>query len=237
MPISRREWLAGAGAGAAALLIDKANLQAQPASAVPSCSRNTTVVERGRRAERRGARRRRRQDRGDRADRSDPQDAIRNADVYDGRGKAIFPGLINCHAHMTATLQRGFNEDFGFPNSAKLAGAARQPAARRRSDADGDGRRARGDSHRDDDVRREHRRHRPLRRRAVEDGTALGVRRIDPRQRERAGSDVAGRTREERDAALLAEAARRGHAAHQRPVHAPGTARTRAASACFPRRR
>ncbi len=43
-----------------------------------------------------------------------------NADVYDGRGKALFPGLINCHAHLTATLQRGFNEDFGFPNSAKL---------------------------------------------------------------------------------------------------------------------
>jgi hypothetical protein len=41
--------------------------------------------------------------------------------VYDGRGKALFPGLINCHAHLTATLQRGFNEDFGFPNSAKLA--------------------------------------------------------------------------------------------------------------------
>jgi cytosine/adenosine deaminase-related metal-dependent hydrolase len=43
-----------------------------------------------------------------------------NADVYDGRNKALFPGLINCHAHLTATLQRGFNEDFGFPNSAKL---------------------------------------------------------------------------------------------------------------------
>ena len=43
-----------------------------------------------------------------------------NADVIDGRGKAIFPGLINCHAHLTATLERGFNEDFGFPNSAQL---------------------------------------------------------------------------------------------------------------------
>ena len=54
-----------------------------------------------------------------------PTDAILkaypNADVYDGRNKALFPGLINCHAHLTATLQRGFNEDFGFPNSAKLA--------------------------------------------------------------------------------------------------------------------
>ncbi len=43
------------------------------------------------------------------------------ADVYAGRGKAIVAGLINCHAHLGATLQRGFNEDFGFPNSAKLA--------------------------------------------------------------------------------------------------------------------
>jgi cytosine/adenosine deaminase-related metal-dependent hydrolase len=44
-----------------------------------------------------------------------------NADVYDGRGKALVPGLINCHAHLGATLARGFNEDFGFPNSARLA--------------------------------------------------------------------------------------------------------------------
>src|SRR6185503_4317769 len=44
-----------------------------------------------------------------------------NAEVYDGRGKALLPGLINCHAHMAAVLARGFNEDFGFPNSARLA--------------------------------------------------------------------------------------------------------------------
>ncbi len=44
-----------------------------------------------------------------------------DAQVYDGRGKAILPGLINCHAHLEATLARGFNEDFGFPNSARLA--------------------------------------------------------------------------------------------------------------------
>ncbi len=43
-----------------------------------------------------------------------------NADVYGGRGKALFPGLINCHAHLAETLNRGFNEDFGFPNSAQL---------------------------------------------------------------------------------------------------------------------
>jgi cytosine/adenosine deaminase-related metal-dependent hydrolase len=43
------------------------------------------------------------------------------AAVYDGRGKALLPGLINCHAHLGATIERGFNEDFGFPNSYRLA--------------------------------------------------------------------------------------------------------------------
>ena len=42
------------------------------------------------------------------------------AEVYDGRGKALLPGLINCHAHMGAVIARGFNEDFGFPNTARL---------------------------------------------------------------------------------------------------------------------
>lgn len=44
-----------------------------------------------------------------------------DARIYDGRGKAVLPGLINCHAHLTATLERGFNEDFGFPNAAHPA--------------------------------------------------------------------------------------------------------------------
>ena len=42
------------------------------------------------------------------------------AEIYDGRGKALLPGLINCHAHLSATFSRGFNEDFGFPNRAQL---------------------------------------------------------------------------------------------------------------------
>ena len=120
MPITRREWLAGAGAGAAALLLDQANLQAQPASPRAIVFSNATVVNAD-------------------AVQNDvalavvgatiaaigPTDQILksypNADVYDGRNKAIFPGLVNCHAHMNAVLQRGFNEDFGFPNSARLA--------------------------------------------------------------------------------------------------------------------
>ena len=119
MPISRREWLAGAGAGAAALLLEKAGLRAQPASSRAIVFRNTTVVN---------------PDlvqndvalavAGGTIAAIGPTDQVLksypNADVYDGRGKALFPGLVNCHAHLTATLERGFNEDFGFPNSAQL---------------------------------------------------------------------------------------------------------------------
>jgi 5-methylthioadenosine/S-adenosylhomocysteine deaminase len=115
--ISRRELIAGAGA--AALLLEHSTLQAQPAGARATVFRNTTVVNAD-------------------AVRNDvaiaiagttiatigPTDQVMkaypNADVIDGRNKAIFPGLINCHAHLTATLERGFNEDFGFPNSAQL---------------------------------------------------------------------------------------------------------------------
>ena len=43
------------------------------------------------------------------------------AEVYDGTHKALLPGLINCHAHMGAVIARGFNEDFGFPNTANLS--------------------------------------------------------------------------------------------------------------------
>lgn len=42
------------------------------------------------------------------------------AEVYAGDRKAILPGLINCHAHLSATIAKGFNEDFGFPNSLSL---------------------------------------------------------------------------------------------------------------------
>src|SRR5689334_13424770 len=118
---TRRELLAGAGAGAAALLLDQSNLQAQSGAAGRAIVfSHTTVVN---------------ADAvqndvslavvGDTIAAIGPTDEIlRNypgADVYDGRGKAVFPGLINCHAHLSATLQRGFNEDFGFPNSARLS--------------------------------------------------------------------------------------------------------------------
>ncbi len=118
--LSRRELLAGAGAGAAALLFEQSGVQAQPASSRTVVFSHTTVVtvdavhhDVALAVE------------GDKIVAIGPTDPILSsyprAEVYDGRGKALFPGLINCHAHMAAVLARGFNEDFGFPNSAKLA--------------------------------------------------------------------------------------------------------------------
>src|SRR5215203_374014 len=116
--LTRRQLLAAAGVGAGAMLLD-GSLRAQTASPRAIVFRNTIVVNPD-------------------AVQDDvalavvgatiaaigPTDqvikAYPNADVIDGRGKAIFAGLINCHAHLTATLERGFNEDFGFPNSAQL---------------------------------------------------------------------------------------------------------------------
>lgn len=118
--ISRRELLAGAGTSAAALLLESGSVQAQPAANRTVVFSHTTVVTVGRVQH----------DvalavTGDKIAAIGPTDQVMKtyprAEVYDGRGKALFPGLINCHAHLAATLARGFNEDFGFPNSARLA--------------------------------------------------------------------------------------------------------------------
>jgi len=118
--LTRRELLAGAGAGAATLLLNHKGAQAQPAASRTVVFANTTVVtvdavqdDVALAVE------------GDRIAAIGPTDQVLKnyprADVYNGRGKALFPGLVNCHAHLAATLARGFNEDFGFPNSARLA--------------------------------------------------------------------------------------------------------------------
>ncbi len=118
--LSRRKLLAGAGAGAAALLLEQSGLQAQVTSSRTVVFSHTTVVTVD------GVR-----DDTALAVEADKIVAIGatdsvlkaypNAEIHDGRGKAILPGLINCHAHLAQTLGRGFNEDFGFPNSARLA--------------------------------------------------------------------------------------------------------------------
>jgi len=118
--LSRRELLAGAGAGAAALLLEQRGVQAQPTSSRTVVFSRTTVVtvdavhhDVALAVE------------GDTIVAIGPTDEVLKtypqAEVYDGRGKALLPGLINCHAHLAQTLGRGFNEDFGFPNSARLA--------------------------------------------------------------------------------------------------------------------
>jgi 5-methylthioadenosine/S-adenosylhomocysteine deaminase len=117
--LSRREWLAGAGAGAAALLLEPGGVHAQPPATTVVFAHTTVVTVDAVRDDVALA------VQGDAIAAIGPTDQVLRrypqAEVYDGRGKALFPGLINCHAHLGATLARGFNEDFGFPNSAKLA--------------------------------------------------------------------------------------------------------------------
>jgi 5-methylthioadenosine/S-adenosylhomocysteine deaminase len=118
--LSRRQLLAGAGAGAADLLLEHSGLQAQATSSRTVVFAHTTVVN-GDAVHNDVAL----TVEGDKIAAIGSTDTILktypNAEVYDGRGKALLPGLINCHAHLAATLARGFNEDFGFPNSARLA--------------------------------------------------------------------------------------------------------------------
>ena len=116
--LNRRELLAGAGA--AALLLDPRAAQAQPVPRRTVVFTHTDVIT---------------VDgvlhdmalavTGDTIAAIGPTDEVLKtypgAEAYDGRGKALLPGFINCHAHLGATIARGFNEDFGFPNSNRLA--------------------------------------------------------------------------------------------------------------------
>jgi 5-methylthioadenosine/S-adenosylhomocysteine deaminase len=117
--ISRRELLAGAGAGVAALLLDQRGLQAQTPRGRTVVFAHTTVVTVDAVQEDAAL-----AVTGDLITAIGPTEQVLRtypqAEVYEARGKAIFPGLINCHAHMGAVLERGFNEDFGFPNSVRL---------------------------------------------------------------------------------------------------------------------
>jgi cytosine/adenosine deaminase-related metal-dependent hydrolase len=48
------------------------------------------------------------------------------AECINGRGKAIMPGFANCHTHLTATLNRGIEEDFGFPTTLRYPKGIRE---------------------------------------------------------------------------------------------------------------
>lgn len=117
--LTRRQMLASAGAGAAALMVESRSVEAQAGSDAivfadttvvnaDSVQKNVALAVQGGRIAAIGST-------------SEVQAAYPRADVYDGRGKALMPGLINCHTHLSATIARGFNEDFGFPNSYRLA--------------------------------------------------------------------------------------------------------------------
>jgi cytosine/adenosine deaminase-related metal-dependent hydrolase len=42
------------------------------------------------------------------------------AEIVDGRSRAVFPGLVNCHTHLCLTALRGIQEDFGFPSTLRF---------------------------------------------------------------------------------------------------------------------
>ena len=43
-----------------------------------------------------------------------------DAEMINGRGKAVFPGFVNCHTHLWFTVARGIQEDFGFPSTLRF---------------------------------------------------------------------------------------------------------------------
>ncbi len=43
-----------------------------------------------------------------------------NAEVVDGRRKAVFPGLVNAHTHLLKTINKGILEDTGFPTTLRF---------------------------------------------------------------------------------------------------------------------
>ena len=158
---SRRELLAGAGAGAAALASRAQRPPGAGAAGRRPSSSPTHRRERRRRAGRRGARGRGRQDRGDRSDRRDPQDVSRRRGLRRTRQGAA-PGpdqLPRAHGGgPRARLQRRLRI-----SQLRASGrSAREPSPGRRGHADGHRRRARSDPDRDHDDRRERRRHQPL---------------------------------------------------------------------------
>jgi cytosine/adenosine deaminase-related metal-dependent hydrolase len=124
--LSRRELIAGASAGAAAVFLEQHGLSAEVTTRSAAGRQNATLVftnttvvnadsvqnDVALAVE------------GQSIVAIGPTDAVLQnyprAALYDGRGKALLPGLINCHAHMSAVVERGFNEDFGFPNTARL---------------------------------------------------------------------------------------------------------------------
>lgn len=119
LDLSRRQVLTGAAAGAAALLLqNKAGAQSAPGRTTVFTHTTVVTIDNVQKDVALAV------NNGIIAD-IGPTDAVLQkypqAEIYEGRGKALFPGLVNCHAHLNATIARGYNEDYGFPNSNRLA--------------------------------------------------------------------------------------------------------------------
>ena len=194
--ISRRELLAGAGAGAAALLLEQRGLQAQATPGRTVVFSHTTVVDRRCRSERRRARGRRRQDRGDRPHRHDPQDVSQRRGLR-RTGKGAVPGPHQLSRPSRGDPRARFQRGLRIPQLRAPGRPAQQSPSGRRGHADGHRRCAGSDPDRDHDHRGELRRHQPPRRGIGADRPALRVRGVDPRQRECCRPDVAGGARQE----------------------------------------
>ena len=126
--LTRRELLAGAGAGAAALLLNQRGAEAQPSAGRTVVFANTTVVTVDAVRDEVSL-----AVTGDTIVAIGPTDQVLkshpNAEIYNGRGKALFPGLINCHAHLAQTLGRGFHDLELADNRLAAAGNFQQPFA------------------------------------------------------------------------------------------------------------
>ncbi len=122
--LSRRDVLIGAGTALGATLLPKAGVFAQnrDASGAATVFTHTTVVtnDTARRTLRDAAVAIEDDVIAAIGNTDDVLEQFPNAEVYDGRRKALLPGLINCHAHLAATIAKGFNEDYGFPNSSNI---------------------------------------------------------------------------------------------------------------------
>lgn len=126
--LSRRTLLASAAALAGASLLPSSHNQSHAQTAAPASNpgtvvfTNTTVVSND--AERRTLLNVALAVQGDRiaaiGDTHEILAQFPGAEIYDGSRKALLPGLVNCHAHLQQSLDKGFNEDFGFPNSLVL---------------------------------------------------------------------------------------------------------------------
>ena len=145
---------------------------------------------------------------------------IRNAEVYDGRGKALLPGPDQLsRASRRRRSPAASTRTSAFPiGSAWRCSPPACFAAKRRTLMVTVGA-LEAHPHRHHDDRRERRRHRQSARRRWRRPACAACSPSRSATARTWPADVARGTRQERGAAVLGEAARRGPAAHQRSVH------------------